>query len=99
MGDMSSAIYHQKINFNKQVTIEIRNLVKKFGNFTAVNKLSINLYENEILCLLGHNGAGKTTTISMLTGLLDKTSGKVQILNLDINTQLDSIRELIGICN
>jgi ATP-binding cassette subfamily A (ABC1) protein 3 len=52
-------------------------LVKKFGDFTAVNKLSINLYENEILCLLGHNGAGKTTTISMLTGLLDKTSGKV----------------------
>lgn len=52
-------------------------MIKKFGDFTAVDRLSINLYENEILCLLGHNGAGKTTTISVLTGLLEKTSGLV----------------------
>lgn len=59
----------------------------------------MNLYENEILCLLGHNGAGKTTTISVLTGLLQKTSGKVRVLGRDLESDLDSIRELIGICS
>jgi ABC-type multidrug transport system ATPase subunit len=62
----------------------IRGLVKRFGDFTAVDRLSLNLYENEILCLLGHNGAGKTTTISVLTGLLEKTQGVVQMYDLDL---------------
>lgn len=48
----------------------MRDLVKKFGDFTAVDHLSLTLYEKQIFCLLGHNGAGKTTTISLLTGLL-----------------------------
>jgi ABC-type multidrug transport system ATPase subunit len=63
--------------------------VKKFGNFTAVDKFGINLYENEILCLLGHNGAGKTTTISVLTGLLEKTTGVVSMYGLDLEKDLD----------
>lgn len=64
-----------------------------------MDHLSINLYENEVLCLLGHNGAGKTTTISVLTGLLDKTSGRVDMYGLDLVNDLDQLREIIGICN
>ena len=55
--------------------LNIRNLVKKFGKKKAVNNLSLSVFKNEILVLLGHNGAGKTTTISMLTGLLKATEG------------------------
>lgn len=58
------------MDINKKCTVEIRKLTKKFGDFKAVDDLSIKLYEKEILCLLGHNGAGKTTTISMLTGMI-----------------------------
>jgi ABC-type multidrug transport system ATPase subunit len=43
--------------------------------FTAVDKLNLKLHKNQILALLGHNGAGKTTTVSMLTGMLEATSG------------------------
>ncbi len=89
MEDQSSALYHEKRKNDKEPTVIIRELIKKFNNFTAVDHVSINLYENEILCLLGHNGAGKTTTISVLTGLLDKTSGKVQMYGLDLVNDLD----------
>jgi len=79
--------------------VEIKNLSKKFGDFTAVDGLSLNLYSNQILCLLGHNGAGKTTTINVLTGLLSKTSGKVSVNGVDLEENLDDIRENFGICN
>lgn len=77
----------------------IRELVKKFGDFTAVDRVSINLYPSEILCLLGHNGAGKTTTISVLTGLLSKSAGLVRMCGYDLENDLDKIREIVGICN
>lgn len=44
------------------------------------------IYKDQITCLLGHNGAGKTTTISMLTGLLEMTSGEAKVFSLDIKT-------------
>lgn len=54
-------------------TIKIRNLSKLFGKFAAVDGVSLDLYERQIFCLLGHNGAGKTTSINLLTGLIEKT--------------------------
>jgi ABC-2 type transport system ATP-binding protein len=57
--------------------LEVKNLTKKFGSFTAVNKISFSLKKGEILGLLGPNGAGKTTTIQMLLGLTTQTSGKI----------------------
>ena len=67
--------------------LEIKNLVKKFDilqvskdqpkHLTAVNNLNLRLYKGEIFAFLGHNGAGKTTTISMLTGMLQPTSGSI----------------------
>ena len=53
----------------------VRNLVKKYGKKRAVDNLSLTVFKNEILVLLGHNGAGKTTTISMLTGVEKATEG------------------------
>ena len=51
----------------------MKNIVKKFGEKTVINDLSVNFYGGEIFCLLGHNGAGKSTTINLLTGLLGVT--------------------------
>ena len=64
--------------------IEIKDLVKKFGNFTAVNKMNLTVKEGEILGFLGPNGAGKTTTISMLTTLINPTAGDAKIAGYDL---------------
>ena len=59
--------------------IDAENLTKKFGEFTAVDDLTLHIEEGEVFGFLGPNGAGKTTTVRMLTGLISKTSGKAQI--------------------
>lgn len=84
---------------NKPIGIEIRNLSKSFTkDKMAVNKLSLNIYDNQITCLLGQNGAGKTTTISMLTGMMEPTSGTALINGYDIRTKMDSARCSMGFC-
>lgn len=57
-----------KENLTQNDIVQIKGLVKRYGDKTAVNNLNLTMYRDEILVLLGHNGAGKTTTISMLTG-------------------------------
>ncbi|EGR27805.1 hypothetical protein IMG5_188750 [Ichthyophthirius multifiliis] len=98
--DSSSADFHEIYRNEKNLaqTIKIKNLVKKYGQFTAIDQISISLYESNIFCLLGHNGAGKTTTISVLTGLLSSTSGKVIMYGKDLSMDLDFIRKNIGLC-
>ena len=64
----------------------------------AVDDLSMNIHEGEVFVLLGHNGAGKTTTISMLTGLLSPTSGKMHVYDEDVTEDLDAIRKYLGVC-
>ncbi len=76
--------------------IEVENLVKQFGNFTAVNNLTFSVAKGEIFGLLGANGAGKTTTIRMLCGLLLPTSGKITVAGYDAFTQPEQIRASIG---
>ena len=56
----------------------------------AVDNLSLSVYQNQILALLGHNGAGKTTTMKIITGLLKETSGKVNVMGIDVLKQRDS---------
>ena len=63
--------------------IRVRNLVKTFDSFTAVNDVSFDVAEGEIFAFLGPNGAGKTTTIKMLTTLLKPTSGAIELDGLD----------------
>jgi len=60
----------------------ISNLFKRYGNKNVVDDLSLTIYQNEILVLLGHNGAGKTTTLNILTGLIKATSGTAVAYNI-----------------
>ena len=64
--------------------IEIKNLVKKYGNNYAVNDISFTVDSGEIVGFLGPNGAGKTTTMNILTGYLSATSGEAKIAGIDI---------------
>src|ERR1700744_1781173 len=77
--------------------IRVQNLVKKFGDFVAVNDISFDVAQGEIFAFLGPNGAGKTTTIKMLTTLLRPTSGKLEIDGLDPAKQQNEVRKRFGI--
>jgi ABC-2 type transport system ATP-binding protein len=77
--------------------IKVRNLVKKFGDFTAVDDVSFEVAQGEIFAFLGPNGAGKTTTIKMLTTLLRPTAGTVEIDGLDPTTHSNEVRKRFGI--
>ena len=78
--------------------MQVRNLTKKFDENKAVDGLNIDIYQNQILALLGHNGAGKTTTISMLTGLIPPSSGDVKIGDLYLSRDMEKIRKQLGVC-
>jgi ABC-2 type transport system ATP-binding protein len=76
--------------------IEVHDLVRKFGAFTAVDRLSFNVRRGEIFALLGPNGAGKTTTFRMLCGLLAATSGSLRVAGFDLRRARPSARQRIG---
>jgi ABC-2 type transport system ATP-binding protein len=76
--------------------IEIKDLVKKFEDFTAVDDISLQINEGEIFGLLGPNGAGKTTTLSILATLLPPTSGYAMINGYDVVKQPTEVRRSIG---
>jgi len=71
--------------------VEIRNLTKRFNDFTAVDNISFDIKEGEILGLLGPNGAGKTTTIHMLLGLITPTVGSIHMFGLDLAKHREAI--------
>lgn len=77
--------------------IEIKQLTKKFGDFTAVNGIDLVIKQGELFGLLGPNGAGKTTTISMLSTILKPTSGSALVWENDIVNAKDAVRHSIGI--
>ncbi|MEM3752776.1 MAG: ATP-binding cassette domain-containing protein [Candidatus Bathyarchaeia archaeon] len=76
--------------------IRIANLTKKFGDFTAVDHLNLEVEEGEILGILGPNGAGKTTTLLMLTTVIKPTEGTAFIGPYDVNREPDKARTLVG---
>ncbi|MEM0149709.1 MAG: ATP-binding cassette domain-containing protein [Candidatus Micrarchaeaceae archaeon] len=77
--------------------VEIDNLVKKFGDFTAVEGISFKVKKGEIFGILGPNGAGKTTTLNLMLGLLKPTSGKIYIDGLDMSRHGKELKNLIGL--
>ncbi len=77
--------------------LEVDNLVKKYGDFTAVKGISFSVEEGEVFGLLGPNGAGKTQTISMLTGVIPPTLGTARIGGYDIKTDLDKVKKINGL--
>src|SRR5437773_3957864 len=76
--------------------ISARGLVRKFGNFTAVNDVSFTVARGEIFGFLGPNGSGKTTVIKMLTGLLPLSGGEASVEGLNVRTDAERVRERIG---
>jgi ABC-2 type transport system ATP-binding protein len=77
--------------------IDVRNILKKFGDFTAVNGISFAVEEGEIFGLLGPNGAGKSTLIRMLVTLLQPTAGTALVNGFDVVKQADGVRQSIGV--
>jgi ABC-2 type transport system ATP-binding protein len=79
--------------------IEIENLTRKFGDFAAVDNLTLRVNDGEVFGFLGPNGAGKTTTVRMLCCLISKTSGKARIGGYEVGRQEDAlnIRKIIGL--
>jgi ABC-2 type transport system ATP-binding protein len=79
-----------------EYAVEVVNLTKKFGDFTAVDDISFTIRRGEIFGFLGPNGAGKTTTIRVLLGLLHPTSGSATVLGFDVARQPEEVRKRIG---
>jgi ABC-2 type transport system ATP-binding protein len=80
----------------EDVIVEVRDLVKKFGDFTAVDHFNFKVRRGEIFGLLGPNGAGKTTTFRMLCGLLEATSGTLRVAGVNLLSARASARQQIG---
>ncbi len=78
------------------ITIETRDLTRRFGDFVAVDQVSLSINSGEIFGLLGPNAAGKSTIIRLLAGILRPSSGEANILGLDLFTQTEKIKKLIG---
>ena len=84
------------MSVNKNIILDARGLVKKFGRLVAVDKVSLTLNKGEILGLLGPNGAGKTTIIQMLLGLLAPTDGTVSYFGHNLKTHREQILERVN---
>ena len=78
------------------VAVSVRDLTRRFGDFTAVDQVSFEVSTGEIFGFLGPNGAGKTTTIRMLTGLLAPTAGSGTVAGFDVATESEAIKRSIG---
>lgn len=76
--------------------IEVKNITKKYGSFTAVDNISFKIEEGEIIGLLGPNGAGKSTTMNMITGYIEPTEGEILINGYDISKKPKKAKEQIG---
>lgn len=81
---------------NGDVVISVRELTKRFGNFTAVDRISFDVYRGEIFGFLGANGAGKTTAMRMLCGLSFPTSGSGTVAGYDVMREGEQIKRHIG---
>jgi ABC-2 type transport system ATP-binding protein len=81
----------------QKTIISVKDLKKNYGNFEAVKGISFDVYEGEIFGLLGPNGAGKSTTLEIIETLRSKTSGQVMVDGMDLDTDTDNIKKIIGV--
>lgn len=79
-----------------EYAVSVRELTKKFGDFVAVDRLTINIRPGEICGFLGPNGAGKSTVVRMLCGILEPTAGEATILGYDLKRETDKVKQKIG---
>lgn len=88
--------YKEPAHISGKVDIEVKNLVRRFGDFTAVDNTSFQVHEGEIFGLLGPNGAGKSTTFKMLCGLLPASSGELSVAGVNLRTARVAARANVG---
>lgn len=81
---------------NNELSINVKNLTKKFGDFYAVNNITFNVRKGEIFGFLGANGAGKTTAMKILCGILTPSSGEAEVAGIDIFKNSEKVKENIG---
>lgn len=79
-----------------KIAVETRELTKKFGDFTAVDHITMSIEEGKVYGFLGPNGSGKSTTIRMLCGLLAPTSGVGLVLGMDLSKEGRKIKNQVG---
>jgi len=79
-----------------EIVIELKDLTKRYGSFTAVDNLNLEIKRGEVFGLLGPNGAGKSTTILMMLGLTDPTSGSVKVCGIDSTTNPIEVKRKVG---
>ncbi|CAD8159181.1 unnamed protein product [Paramecium octaurelia] len=89
-------IQYQEVDNQGQPFIQVENMWKKIDNQYIIKSLNMEIYQNEIYCLLGPNGAGKSTLMNVLSGLSEKSKGKINILGQSIDNQ--QFKNQIGIC-
>src|SRR5580698_7553073 len=82
---------------NAPSAIEVDHIVKKYGDFTAVNDISFSVKDGEIFGLLGPNGAGKSTLIRMMTTLIPLSGGAARVAGHDVASDPDDVRRTIGV--
>lgn len=85
-------------SMNSNAPIQVRGLVKDYGNFQAVKGIDFEVAAGEVFGLLGPNGAGKTTTVETLEGLRPRTGGDVTVLGFDPSSQARQLKDRIGVC-
>ncbi|KAM3959273.1 LOW QUALITY PROTEIN: phospholipid-transporting ATPase ABCA3 [Aphomia sociella] len=90
--------YFENDPFDGEPGIKIENVSKNFPKHRALHNVSFNVYKDKITVLLGHNGAGKTTLMSIITGMMSASAGKVEVNNKDSNKQRALLRRDIGLC-
>ena len=88
---------NEEYNLDDNYILEVRDLVKRYGNFVAVNNISFKVKKGSLFAFLGLNGAGKSTTINIITSIIIKNSGKVFIKGRDLDRESYKIKSEIGI--
>ncbi len=81
----------------QQPFVQVNDLSKKYGEFSAVREITFEIAQGEVFGLLGPNGAGKSTTISMLSGLYPPSAGSIRIAGLDVVREADRVKRIIGV--
>jgi len=81
---------------NNQLAVELKNVTKQYNEIVAVNELNLNIKQGRIFGLLGPNGSGKSTTLKMLMGLVQPTSGSVNVLGIDVQKNPIEVKRLVG---
>lgn len=93
---LSIEYWQRHMDEEENILIEVENLVKKYGNHTAVDHLSFHVEKGQIYGFLGPNGAGKSTTMNIMTGYIAATEGSVRINGYDVLTQPEEAKKCIG---